>query len=314
MGAGASHVGRVDASGRPRARCANHKLRNILVIKAYHARQKLAQERHQTVDDISLKQQFEAYAVDGVLELGAICSALGLDENQEARLKDRFQHDIEQTFRPDAQLGITLKEFLRFLEPEKTRHHNGRAHHGKQGSKPSKASPNMKSSHNRRTESPENQTNAGQYLVREEENAPPVPGQQHPGPKIKTLFEFEKVATGAAPGPDPQAGTLVIHSEGSSNNQNEDGTLDMGAGGPGPGLWKKREVVINEKITEYTKVHEDGRCEKLIESEKHQQEVLHMESPNGDFAHKETTQYEKFERYELVVILGVHRTQYRNPY
>jgi len=42
---------------------------------------------------------------------------------------------------------------------------------------------------------------------------------------------------------------------------------------PAPGLWKKREITIQERIVEYTKIDEHGVPQNLIEREKHQHEV-----------------------------------------
>ncbi|POM63026.1 Catalytic subunit of TRAMP (Trf4-Pap2p-Mtr4p-Air1p-2p) [Phytophthora palmivora] len=64
---------------------------------------------------------------------------------------------------------------------------------------------------------------------------------------------------------------------------------------PAPGLWKKREVTIQERITEYTKIDEKGQPQRLVEKERHQTEVLHMESLDGEFAHREITQFEQTE-------------------
>lgn len=71
---------------------------------------------------------------------------------------------------------------------------------------------------------------------------------------------------------------------------------------PVPGLWKKREITIQERITEYTKIDETGRAQHLVESEKHQSEVVHMESLTGEFAHREITQFETLERLNDEVV------------
>ncbi|CEG50026.1 EXPRESSED PROTEIN [Plasmopara halstedii] len=64
---------------------------------------------------------------------------------------------------------------------------------------------------------------------------------------------------------------------------------------PAPGVWKKREVTIQERFTEYTKIDDKGTPQRLVEKERHQTEVLHMESPDGEFAHREITQFEQTE-------------------
>jgi terminal uridylyltransferase len=69
------------------------------------------------------------------------------------------------------------------------------------------------------------------------------------------------------------------------------------------GLWKKREIVINERITEYTKVDQNGVVQNLVESEKSQTEVVHIESKDGYFAHKEQTQFEQSEKFNSEVVM-----------
>ena len=62
------------------------------------------------------------------------------------------------------------------------------------------------------------------------------------------------------------------------------------------GSWKKREITIQEKIVEYTKIDEDGETQFLVEKEKQQLEVVHMETDVGEFAHHEVTHFEQFEK------------------
>ena len=68
-------------------------------------------------------------------------------------------------------------------------------------------------------------------------------------------------------------------------------------------LWKKTETVIQERIVKYTTVDPEGGCQELVESEKTQTEITHMECKDtGEYAHKETTEYEQSETFneELV--------------
>jgi len=69
-----------------------------------------------------------------------------------------------------------------------------------------------------------------------------------------------------------------------------------------PGLWRKREIVIQERRTEYTKIDANGVRQDLVESEKSHTEILHMETEGGEFAHKEKTQYEQFEKFNDDVV------------
>ncbi|KAJ0396013.1 hypothetical protein P43SY_009743 [Pythium insidiosum] len=80
---------------------------------------------------------------------------------------------------------------------------------------------------------------------------------------------------------------------------------------PAPGLWKKREITIQERITEYTKIDEHGQAQHLVEKEKHQTEVIHMESLDGEFAHREITHFEQLEQLNGEV---VHHDQGREEF
>ncbi|TMW67342.1 hypothetical protein Poli38472_012458 [Pythium oligandrum] len=80
---------------------------------------------------------------------------------------------------------------------------------------------------------------------------------------------------------------------------------------PAPGLWKKREITIQERITEYTKIDEHGKAQHLVEKEKHQTEVIHMESLQGEFAHREITHYEQLEQLNDEI---VHHDQGREEF
>ncbi|KAL0583716.1 hypothetical protein ABG067_006392 [Albugo candida] len=87
-----------------------------------------------------------------------------------------------------------------------------------------------------------------------------------------------------------QTDTLAEYCDPSSQNQ-----LHVVPPPPVPGVWKKREITIQERITEYTKIDDHGKPQKLIEKEKHQSEIIHMESLDGEFAHREITHFETSE-------------------
>eukprot|EP00604_Paraphysomonas_vestita_P004298 CAMPEP_0174825462 /NCGR_PEP_ID=MMETSP1107-20130205/42783_1 /TAXON_ID=36770 /ORGANISM="Paraphysomonas vestita, Strain GFlagA" /LENGTH=499 /DNA_ID=CAMNT_0016057099 /DNA_START=218 /DNA_END=1717 /DNA_ORIENTATION=- len=68
-------------------------------------------------------------------------------------------------------------------------------------------------------------------------------------------------------------------------------------------LWRKREVVKQERTIHYTTIDADGVLQELVERELSQTEVLHMECrETGEFAHRESTDYEHYETFnnELV--------------
>jgi len=75
-------------------------------------------------------------------------------------------------------------------------------------------------------------------------------------------------------------------------------------------LWRKREVVRNEKTVHYTTMDEDGALQELCEKETTQTEVLHMECrETGEFAHRETTKFEQVEEFNNDVVGTVEGTE-----
>ena len=75
--------------------------------------------------------------------------------------------------------------------------------------------------------------------------------------------------------------------------------------GNGRPLWKKQETVIQERIVKYTTVEPDGTTQELVESEKNQTEVTHMECKDtGEFAHTETTEYEQMETFNEEIVMA----------
>lgn len=71
----------------------------------------------------------------------------------------------------------------------------------------------------------------------------------------------------------------------------------------GKQLWRKREIVRQERTIHYTTIDESGETQELIEKETTQTEVLHMECrETGEFAHKETTAYENVETFNEEVV------------
>ncbi|GMH91535.1 hypothetical protein TrVE_jg5516 [Triparma verrucosa] len=80
--------------------------------------------------------------------------------------------------------------------------------------------------------------------------------------------------------------------------------------GNGRPLWKKQETVIQERIVKYITIEPDGSIQELIESEKNQTEVTHMECKDtGEFAHKETTEYEQTETFNSELVMAERGTE-----
>merc|ERR1711871_1664536 len=68
-------------------------------------------------------------------------------------------------------------------------------------------------------------------------------------------------------------------------------------------LWRKREVVRQEKSVYYTTVDVDGVTQELMEKETTQTEILHMEcKETGEFAHRETTNHELLEKFNDEIV------------
>ena len=73
--------------------------------------------------------------------------------------------------------------------------------------------------------------------------------------------------------------------------------------GPQRPLWRKRETVVHERIVQYTTVDEHGTVQELVESEKTQNEVVHLEcKETGEFAHRESAEYEQTETFNNEIV------------
>ena len=63
-------------------------------------------------------------------------------------------------------------------------------------------------------------------------------------------------------------------------------------------MWRKSEIVKQERIVSYTTIDAAGQTQELTEKEMTQTEVLHMECRDtGEFAHRETTTFEQVETF-----------------
>jgi len=75
-------------------------------------------------------------------------------------------------------------------------------------------------------------------------------------------------------------------------------------------LWKKHETLIHERIVKYVTLNADGSLEELVEREKKQDEVVHMECKDtGIFAHHEHSQFEKTEAFNGELVAGQRGTE-----
>ena len=71
----------------------------------------------------------------------------------------------------------------------------------------------------------------------------------------------------------------------------------------GRAVWRKREIVTQERVVQYTTVNEEGYVQELVETERNQTEVVHLEAKDtGEFAHRETTNYEQTETFNDDVV------------
>jgi len=73
--------------------------------------------------------------------------------------------------------------------------------------------------------------------------------------------------------------------------------------GPSRPLWRKRETVVHERIVQYTTVDADGMVQELVESERSQNEIVHLEcKETGEFAHRESSEYEQCETFNSEIV------------
>lgn len=76
---------------------------------------------------------------------------------------------------------------------------------------------------------------------------------------------------------------------------------------PGKPLWRKQEIVRQERIVHYTTVDNEGQVQELVETERSSTEVLHMEcNDTGEFAHREASEFEQFETFNREVVAQNH--------
>ena len=76
---------------------------------------------------------------------------------------------------------------------------------------------------------------------------------------------------------------------------------------PSSSVWRKRELVRQERTVLYTTIDANGTLQELVEKETSETEVLHMESRDtGEFAHRETTVYEQRETFNDEVVNEQH--------
>ena len=74
--------------------------------------------------------------------------------------------------------------------------------------------------------------------------------------------------------------------------------------GPARPLWRKRETVVQERIVQYTTIDADGTVQELVESERSQNEIVHLECKDtGEFAHRESAEYEQMETFNNEVVV-----------
>lgn len=72
-------------------------------------------------------------------------------------------------------------------------------------------------------------------------------------------------------------------------------------------VWRKRELVRQERTVQYTTIDVNGTLQELVEKETSETEILHMESrETGEFAHRETTVYEQRETFNDEVVGEQH--------
>ena len=73
---------------------------------------------------------------------------------------------------------------------------------------------------------------------------------------------------------------------------------------PSQSLWKKREVLVQEKTTEYISYdHTKKEWNRLVEEERQVTEVMHLEAKGtGEFAHKEVSRFSKTEQFNENVV------------
>lgn len=75
-------------------------------------------------------------------------------------------------------------------------------------------------------------------------------------------------------------------------------------------VWKKHETIIQEKIVKHVTIESDGTVHELVERDKSQNEVIHMECKlTGTLAHREYSQQEQTEELDKEPATFVRATE-----
>lgn len=107
--------------------------------------------------------------------------------------------------------------------------------------------------------------------------------------------------------PGPETTTLVVSKGDAIALSNKD---SYRIPYPVKPLWRKREVVRQERTVHYTTMDAEGVLQELVEKETTQTEVLHMECrETGEFAHRETTSFEQLELFNNEVVVEERGTE-----
>ncbi|KAJ1434185.1 hypothetical protein B484DRAFT_394164, partial [Ochromonadaceae sp. CCMP2298] len=305
MGAGASALPR---------------LRKALVIRSYNLR----------APDETIEEQFRVYAFRDArnvlhIKLSDIKLCLGMDSGEYMWVEDLFQH----TF--GAQVAeINFSDFIRFLENGKPPSLDTGAPTPSRGSKrqqpqtqvpdspnrldPLRLSENKSSSKGSVPPFPpagllprnNNVVDAAAISITsaagvEEEGEEGVMhiNLSNPGLLLPSSLKLRTNADLFAPRllGEEEHYSLILHPSSSKRNLVEADTKP---------LWRKREVVRQERSTFYTTIDANGEQQELVEKETTQSEVLHMEcKETGEFAHRETTMFEQLETFNEEVVSEV---------
>jgi len=113
-------------------------------------------------------------------------------------------------------------------------------------------------------------------------------------PEVLKKLNFQKL---------PRVSVMVPYAYNSKNSYNTEDKRSTT-------VWKKHETIIQEKIVKHITIDDDGIVHELVETDKSQNEVIHMECKNTEtFAHREYSQQEQTEELDNEVATFVRATE-----
>jgi hypothetical protein len=270
------------------------RLRKALVIRAYNIRRQELKENAKSC--ITLDEQFRPYAYLATSNSSSKVWMISIDS-----IRKYLNMDSTSTLWMESLLGddtshvIEFNDFIQFLETGHIK--------SKMKLAASQSAPVLLCSNQNASSASPSSASSRQYSSLDDDSSSTgisISETNSYHSAIANSMKPKPIGSDALVRAVPRTIALNVHDAHRRPKQASDGKQ----------LWKKREIIKQEKTVEYTTIDETGKVQELVECEIHQTEILHMECKDtGEFAHRETTQYEQTEFFNAELINERHGTE-----